>query len=91
MPNVCARVASKQCHHSSSRHVTRISSAINCPQAVKLRFDYLVKKPEYLDEANRILARPISYLDFHVIDQNASIDPDDIPMRWCVRHVDALS
>lgn len=53
-------------------------------QAVKLRFDYIFGKPRYLDEAKNILERPVSYLKFNVIDVNACIDPDDIPIRWCV-------
>lgn len=53
-------------------------------QAVKLRFDYIFGKPRYLDEAKNILERPVSYLKFNVVDVNASIDPDDIPIRWCV-------
>lgn len=54
-------------------------------QAVKLRFDYLCNKPVYLDEAKGILERPISYLKFDVIDVDASIDPDGVPIKWCVR------
>lgn len=53
-------------------------------QAVKLRFDYLTNKPVYLDEAKGILERPISYLKFNVVDVNASLGPDDIPIQWCV-------
>jgi hypothetical protein len=52
--------------------------------AVKLRFDYLTGKPVYLDEAKNILERPVSYLKFNIVDVNAEISPDDIPIRWCV-------
>lgn len=62
--------------HLSPPHTTQT-------QAVKLRFDYLTNKPKYLDEAKNILERPVSYLKFNVVDVNASLAPDDIPIQWC--------
>lgn len=60
-----------------------VPSTHDTKQAVKLRFDYLTNKPKYLDEAKNILERPVSYLKFNVVDVNASLAPDDIPIQWC--------
>ncbi len=41
--------------------------------AVKERFSYLTNPPVYLDKANGVLERPVSYLTFNVIDPNAMV------------------
>jgi len=50
-------------------------------KALNTRFDYLCHPPPYLDKVKGILERPVSYLNFNVVDVNAQMVVDDVPVK----------